>query len=380
MLNFLNKKDVPGTPLTGSGKSSIIDEVIKVCGQVCEGDFEARVLCVPEEDGEDRRLCLKVNELIDRTDAYVRESTACLHYIEQNRYFRRIVETGMQGSFLVAANSINGAANGIEEKMNYFTDLVQSLNQVSETFREKATGMGETTTVTNQETMAVAAAAEQALANVQTVAAAAEQLTASIQEINSQVTQSATMATETSMETDKANDIVGSLAQTSEKIGDIVNLINDIAAQTNLLALNATIEAARAGDAGKGFAVVANEVKALANQTGKATDEIRDQVGEIQTATEKAVHSISEISASVSRFSEISTTIASAVEEQGAATVEIARNIDEASQGVADISSSIANVSTNIEGVNETSQEVLSVSGNLAKQANSLGEAMERRG
>lgn len=378
-MKWFNRKKPSGAPSDEYIHVEKVAEIVNVCRAICEGDFEARILSIPKEKGAERDLCHTVNEMIDRTDAYVRESTACLHFIDQNRYFRRISEDGMQGGFLNAAREINKAAEGVEEKMKFFGDLTGSLNEVSETFRVKASDMGTSASDTSEKSTSVAVAAEQALANVQTVAAAAEELAASTQEINHQVTQSTSMVAETAVKSEQISKVIGGLSEASSRIGDIVNLINDIASQTNLLALNATIEAARAGDAGKGFAVVANEVKALATQTAGATDDIRTQVGEIQGATSLAVDSIAEIGSSIKGLNEISSAIAAAVEQQGAATSEIARNIDQATQGVADISSSISDVSSNIGSVSTASGEVVDISSHLAEQAGTLRATLERK-
>ncbi len=376
---FKNKDATVSKKPSKSDRDEKINEVIRVCGQICKGDFEARILDIPREPGQERDLCLKINEMIDRMDAYVRESTACLGYIEQNRYFRRIVEDGMLGNFLVASQSINLAADGVSEKMDFFSTLVGELNDVSDTFTDKAKGMGAAADTTREYSTNVAAGAEQALSNVQTVAAASEELSSSIQEINRQVSQSTTIASDAVDESAKTGEIIGSLSTATEQIGDVIGLINDIASQTNLLALNATIEAARAGEAGKGFAVVASEVKALASQTAGATDEITAKISEIQAATNLAVASITDIADKVGKFNEVSTVIAAAVEEQGAATTEIARNIEEASKGVADIATGITSVSQNADEVSSSSNEVLDISGDLAKQAMSLQDSLRRK-
>lgn len=370
MLNVLKKRN-PASDAQHSPAGKI-DEMITVCQRICEGDFEARVLDIPEESGQERDLALKLNEMIDRIDSYVRESTACLHYIEKNRHFRRIVETGMTGNFLVASRAINKAADGVGQKMGVFGSLVDTLNEELKNCEDRANGMGLSADKTGEQAVSVATGAEQALNNTQTVATAAEQLSASIQEINQQVVQSSAISRDAVEESEKTSAIVAELAGASEEIGMVLELINKIAGQTNLLALNATIEAARAGDAGKGFAVVAAEVKDLAMETAKATEKIGSQITEIQGGTGKAVDSISSIGSTIQNLNEMSTTIASAVEEQGAATSEIARSVEEASRGVAGITSGISEVSENANEVRGLTKEILGITGQLSQQAESL--------
>jgi methyl-accepting chemotaxis protein len=193
---------------------------------------------------------------------------------------------------------------------------------------------------------------------VQSVASATEQLSSSVNEISRQVQASARMAGEAVDQARKTNDRVGELSKAAGRIGDVVELINNIAGQTNLLALNATIEAARAGEAGRGFAVVASEVKALAEQTAKATGEIGQQIDGIQAATQESVVAIQEISGTIERLSEISSTIAAAVEQQGAATEEISRNVQQAALGTQQVSVNIVDVQHSAGETGSTSSEV----------------------
>ena len=225
---------------------------------------------------------------------------------------------------------------------------------------------------TNRQSVAVAAAAEQASSNVQTVAAATEELTASVGEISRQVTESAHIADTAVEEAGRTNGTVAGLSDAARKIGDIVQLINDIASQTNLLALNATIEAARAGEAGKGFAVVASEVKNLANQTAKATEDIQGQVAQMQAVTGTAVDAIKSISGTIRRMSEITTTIASSVEQQGAATQEIARNVAQASQGTSEVSNNIGGVTEAAGSTGVMAAQTLCAAETLNHQATRL--------
>src|SRR6266851_4119237 len=212
----------------------------------------------------------------------------------------------------------------------------------------------------------VAAASEEASTNVQSVASATEEMSSSVNEISRQVQDSARMASEAVDQARATNDRVGELSKAAARIGDVVELINTIAGQTNLLALNATIEAARAGEAGRGFAVVASEVKALAEQTAKATGEIGQQISGIQAATQESVNAIKEISGTIEKLSEISATIASAVEEQGAATQEISRNVQQAAQGTQQVSSNITDVQRGATETGSASSQVLSAAQSLS--------------
>ncbi len=256
--------------------------------------------------------------------------------------------------------------------------VVSTVSSAAQQLQHTAQILSANAEQTNRQCTVVAAAAEQASANVQTVAAATEELTSSINEISRQVSESTRIGTTAVEEANRANVTVNGLAEAAQKIGEVVQLINNIASQTNLLALNATIEAARAGEAGKGFAVVASEVKSLANQTAKATDDIQAQVGQMQSVTGTTVDAIKNITATIRRMSEISTTIASAVEEQGAATREIARNVGEASKGTQEVSSNISGVSRAANETGRGANETLLAANNLGTQSETLSREVER--
>jgi methyl-accepting chemotaxis protein len=218
----------------------------------------------------------------------------------------------------------------------------------------------------------VAAASEEASTNVQSVASATEEMASSVNEISRQVQDSARIASEAVEQAQKTNDRVGDLAKAAARIGDVVELINTIAGQTNLLALNATIEAARAGEAGRGFAVVASEVKALAEQTAKATGEISQQISGIQAATQESVGAIQEIGNTIGRMSEIATAIASAVEQQGAATQEISRNVQQAAHGTQQVSANITDVQRGASETGSASSQVLTAAKSLSGESSRL--------
>ncbi|MBI3515708.1 MAG: MCP four helix bundle domain-containing protein [Proteobacteria bacterium] len=254
--------------------------------------------------------------------------------------------------------------------------VVQGLAAASTELQSSAASMSATAEEASRQSSAVAAASEQTSANVQTVATATEQLNASIAEIGTQINQSATIArnaVEQAAETDRTMKALNDGAQ---KIGTVVKLINDIASQTNLLALNATIEAARAGEAGKGFAVVATEVKNLASQTARATEEISSQIGAIQAETARAAHAIEAIGRTITAISESATTMASAVEEQGAATREIARNVQQAAGGTQEVTGNIAGVSQAAGETGAAAAMVLSASGDVARGSSALKDSV----
>jgi len=237
-----------------------------------------------------------------------------------------------------------------------------------------------TTTARRAQEMAtmVAAASEEASTNVQSVASATEELSSSVNEISRQVQESARMAGDAVSQARTTTERVSELSKAAARIGDVVELINTIAGQTNLLALNATIEAARAGEAGRGFAVVASEVKALAEQTAKATGEIGQQITGIQAATEESVCAIKTISGTIERLSEISSTIAAAVEEQGAATQEISRNVQQAAQGTQQVSSNIVDVQRGASETGSASSQVLSAAQSLSGDSARLSQQVEK--
>ena len=248
-------------------------------------------------------------------------------------------------------------------------NIVADLIQAAQTMDGSAHALTQIADSTSVQSSTVAAAAEQASANVQTVASAAEELSASIHEISRQVVQSNQISLEAVEETKRTDAEVVSLLQAADRISDVVSLINDIASQTNLLALNATIEAARAGEAGKGFAVVANEVKNLANQTARATQDITEQVNAVQSATRDAVQAIRHIGQVIGRVNEIAGAIAAAVEQQGAATQEIARNVQEASTGARDVTVHIATVDQSAGETGRSARALQDLAGQVKQQA-----------
>ena len=364
----------------------IITNVSKALDRAEKGDLNHRIPRVVGS-GEAAKIQSRFNHVMDVSECYVREVRASMAFVSKGMYFRTIQEGGFAGSFLASVRRINQAV-GITDKQNsdfavvarsFETEMnavIGSVITAGSELQSTAKSMESTANVTRDKSKMVSNAAEMASNNVQTVAAAAEELSSSISEISRQVSHSATIANQAVVDAERSGENVRGLALSAAKIGEVVSLISDIADQTNLLALNATIEAARAGDAGKGFAVVASEVKNLANQTAKATEEISQQVGDVQRATEEAVLAIQNIGSTIGKIDEAAATIASAVEEQGSATQEIAHNVEQAASGTNEVTSNIVEVTEGATQTGQAAAEVLSAADKLAQEGEAMGREM----
>ena len=323
-------------------------------GKVAAGDFEIEVPALGRKD--------EVGKLASALERFKAAGIENRKLQAEQEEIKRRAEIEKKATLAKLADSFEASVRGV----------VETVATASTEMRASAESLSSTAEETSRQSTAVAAAAEQASTNAQTVATAAEELSASISEISSQVAQSTKISGKAVETAAATNASVQGLADAAQKIGEVVQLINDIASQTNLLALNATIEAARAGDAGKGFAVVASEVKSLANQTARATEDIAQQVNAIQGATRHAVDSIKGISDTIGQINEIATAIASAVEEQGAATQEIARNIQQASHGTNEVSTNIVEVTKAAGETGSAATQVLAAAGEVSEQSERL--------
>lgn len=314
-----------------------LKRAVEFCREIEQGNFESRLTRISGQ-GELGEMMWALNSLVDRMDAFIREAMASMNYVAQNKFYRRILETGMSGSFLHAAQTINTASDAMQNVSHALAntaddleatvgDGVAAIRKGAAEILTRTQKMGNKIDSSSSRSVDVAKAARNTSNTVQEIAEATNRLSSSITEISEQVRQSTEIVQRAVNNADDATLAVQGLSVAAERIGQVVSLITNIAEQTNLLALNATVEASRAGDAGKGFAVVAGEVKNLANQTARATEEISQQISDIQEATQKAVLAIGETGKSISSMDAIASSIAGAVEAQGESTQHIADNM-----------------------------------------------------
>jgi methyl-accepting chemotaxis protein len=329
-------------------------------GKLAGGDTSTMIPCVDRTD--------EVGEMADAVQVFKE------NMIEADRLRAEQAQTEARAAAQRKAD-MHRLAGHFEDAVG---DIVKTLSSSSTELEAAARTLSKTAENTQELSSVVSAASEEASTNVQSVASATEEMSSSVTEISRQVQDAARIAGAAVEQAQRTNDQVNKLSQAATRIGDVVELINTIAGQTNLLALNATIEAARAGEAGRGFAVVASEVKALAEQTAKATGEIGHQIADIQTATQESVVAIKEISGTIGRISEISSAIASAVEEQGAATQEIARNIQQAAQGTDQVAANISDVKQGAAETGSASTQVLASAQMLSKDSARLHSEVEQ--
>jgi len=286
--------------------------------------------------------------------------------------YKRIGKGGKEVWIQASYNPIFDMNGKPFKVVKYATDItgqVKERQRRTEVQKQIDHDLGEVSTVVAnaaERAASAASAATQTSANVQAVASGAEEMSASVSEISRQVTHASEISGEAVDQANHTSEIVTGLVEAAQKIGEVVELINDIASQTNLLALNATIEAARAGEMGKGFAVVASEVKNLANQTGRATEEISQQIGSVQGATKEAVSAIDSISETIGKINEISSAISAAVEEQSAVTDEVASNMQTASQGVDSITQNMNEIASGTEQIRSLTSQVKEASQSIA--------------
>jgi methyl-accepting chemotaxis protein len=336
-------------------------ELSRAMQELAEGNFGVKLPGVGRKD-EIGAVAQAVENFKIKAEQKAQAEAAAKHQQDQ------IAARERRGEMIKLADAFESAVG----------EIVKAVSSASGELEGSAGALATTARSAQETTTVVAAASEEASTNVQSVATATEELSSSVNEISRQVHESARMAADAVGQARVTTEQVSELSKAAGRIGDVVELINTIAGQTNLLALNATIEAARAGEAGRGFAVVASEVKALAEQTAKATGEIGQQITAIQSATEQSVGAISHISATIQSLSEIASTIAAAVEEQGAATQEIARNVQQAAHGTGEVSSRITDVQRGAAATGSASSQLLAAAQSLSSDSSRLQQEVSR--
>lgn len=362
--------------------SSLTRQAQEVCARIAAGDFEARILSIPEHDSLTGLLRV-INDMIDGCDAFVREATAAMDAVHHNKYYRRILSGGLHGALLQGANTINDATVSIEARIRQFerqtSELEGSVGSIVSALDNGAAEMSGTAanlrtgaSAARERVTSIASASEQAASNMQSVASATTTLAANANGVGADIQRSAEIAGRAVERVNDAARSVEVLKDVAARISEVVKSINAIASQTNLLALNATIEAARAGDAGRGFAVVAHEVKALATQTASFTAEIEAQVAQVQSAADGVGVSITEIGAVIAEVNDITGKVAETSEAQAQATTEIARNIDRAFAVVGEIAGNIQALAQTAKDTEQLATSTMAASGDLSSQSGLL--------
>ena len=346
--------------MTRSGISSPVKNVSKALSELAENNLSVEVVGADRKDeiGDMARAFATLRQNLSRARDLEEQQEQMKANAERDR---KAMMTKLAAGF---ERSVKGVVNIISSTATELQSSAASMSAASQQ--------------TQQQSTSVVSATEQASANVNAVAGAAEEMTASSREIGMQMDKASRLASAAVNETNRTSQVVDGLATVAQKIGAVVELIKQIAGQTNLLALNATIEAARAGEAGKGFAVVASEVKSLANQTAKATEEISAQISDVQNATQSTVEAIKGIGHSIDEISDVSTSIAAAIQEQVAATGEISSNIQRAAQGTQEISHNIRVVAQAADETSAASGSVLTAAQQLSVQAETLKKEVDQ--
>jgi len=365
-----------------AGTVRLTKQAKDVCKRIAAGDFEARILAIPERDSA-AELLHAVNDMIDGCDAFVREATAAMDAVHHNKYYRRIMPGGLHGALLLGANTINSATASIETRIRQFerqtAELEGSVGSIVSALDNGAAEMSGTAgnlrsgaSTTREAITSIGAASEQAAANLRTVVSSTATLSSNASEVGADIQRSSDIAGRAVERVADATSSVDVLRDVAAHISDVVKSINAIASQTNLLALNATIEAARAGAAGRGFAVVAHEVKALATQTANFTAEIETQVGQVQSAADRVGVSIREIGTVIAEVNDITGKVAEASQAQSRSTAEIARNIDDAFAVVGQIASDIQALGQTAKDTEQLAATTMTASGDLSSQSGLL--------
>jgi methyl-accepting chemotaxis protein len=367
---------------------AVLRKVREVAEQVAAGDFDKRIVEF-EARGEMRVVVNAINAVMDNADAFFREAMAMFKHAAEEKYYRKIILTGMPGVYRTGAQTLNQSVERI--RGNVVAHLQEAAERLETSVKRMAEHLNQTATTLTSSSQTLTTLAEgntrqvgalntssdEAAESVEAVAAAAEQMSASVREIMAQINRANVAAQTAADQNQEAEKTLGALAERAQQIGEIGGIIEDIASKINLLALNATIEASHAGEAGKGFAVVAIEVKALARQTAKAIASITAQVTATQSEISNTITAVGAISTTIGEIKTISTIIAAAAEQQTAATAEIARSAQRAAGNTTLVSGSANEVSRASAETKQASEMVKMSVGELSARASQLGAAID---
>lgn len=367
---------------------SSIQTVTDCAKQVAEGNFEVRIVSL-NEAGEMQSLANTLNRFVDLTDAFVREVYHSMETVSNGRFYRKVIDRGLPGIYRRSADMLNRVTKATENRVGTFRisadrfekniqGVIQSVSAEVQKLQQSSEAMSGVAKKTSQCSDSAAGVSTKLAQNIQTVAAAAEELTSSIAEIRKQVDEASVATTKAVSEASETDALVQGLSEAAKKVTTVVEFISKIASQTNLLALNATIESARAGEMGKGFAVVANEVKVLAGQTAKATEDISRHINSMQQATNQAVEAIQRIGVTIRSVNEISSGMTAAIGQQKDATQEITQSIHHVAEDTHAAMDNVGEVSTAAAQTNTVSTEVLEAANGLAKQSTFLQQEVEQ--
>ncbi|MDX1979571.1 MAG: methyl-accepting chemotaxis protein [Bryobacteraceae bacterium] len=369
-------------------------QIAEVCERVAGGDLEARLIHAPENP-DVRRTMIAINQMLDQTDAFVREARVSLECASKGKFYRRFVLRGMKGSFRTGADMINragqemarqgNALQAAEENRKLVADelertvkaVARAVERSSAQIRSTAQDLASAADKTRTDASQVTSASHQTSESVQGVASATDDLALAFSEIERQANQSVQVATQAVAGVNRINQIISQLNEASTKIGGVIRIISQIARQTNLLALNATIEAARSGDAGRGFAVVASEVKTLAQQTAGATEEIQAEIAEIQKAAGQTATAIEAITGTIHSVDESAKSIVQSVNSQREATSAISQSVEQAATNMQQVSTSISNVRDAAQTTSEAATALKDPADELSQQAADLVAAID---